>query len=166
MAAPINDHPHPIASLSSSYGITPASARCIWEFVNDRMPRVTPDERHKLAAATARISRAAGQHPYDVLGAMLDVLDTAPPQASMRTPRRAPVQGSAAYHVSVGHSAHDPNARPAGTISWKEHLEAYEGYALRYGRDQTADRIAQSQGFSYFQLSEFLGHQPVTWQPL
>lgn len=80
----------------------------------------------------------------------------------MTTCTRAPVQGS----------THDPQgrrlprgARPAGTISWDEHLEAYENYAKRYGRDQTAERLAERGGFSWYELVNLLGHEPTTWEP-
>ena len=55
---------------------------------------------------------------------------------------------------------------PEGTISKSEHLEAWEGYAKRYGRDyQSARRIAQRGGFDYAELLEFLGRDPVSWKP-
>lgn len=53
---------------------------------------------------------------------------------------------------------------PPGTIDWAEHLEVWELYAKRYGRDQSAERMAQRGGFSYGELLMFLGHAPKTWR--
>jgi hypothetical protein len=70
-------------------------------------------------------------------------------------PRRAPVQGD---YRRVG-------TRVPGTIAWAEHLEAFESYAARYGRSQSAERIAERGGFGYLELVDFLGHEPKTWEP-
>lgn len=72
--------------------------------------------------------------------------------------RRAPVQGA-------GWQSREAMRRPPGTISWTEHLEAYEAYAARYGRDQSAERLAERGGFGWTELVLFLGHEPRTWQP-
>jgi hypothetical protein len=73
--------------------------------------------------------------------------------------RRAPVQGS----------THDRHGRPAprgpGTISWDEHERAWAAYALKYGRDQSAQRIADRGGFGWTELVDLLGHEPTTWAP-
>ncbi len=53
-----------------------------------------------------------------------------------------------------------------GTISWEEHERAWEAYARRYGRAQSVKRIHERMGFSYAELTEFLGHEPKTWEPL
>lgn len=69
--------------------------------------------------------------------------------------RRAPVQGTwgrGGYLI-----------RP-GTIAWSEHMEAWEIYAARHGRDQSAERIAERHGFSYEELKLFLGRCPTTWR--
>jgi len=79
--------------------------------------------------------------------------------------QRAPVQGVGNYHLWVGHPAREPDARPAGTIAWGEHLQAWEAYAKRFGRDQSADRVAERGGFCYREVTEFLGHAPRTWRP-
>lgn len=71
--------------------------------------------------------------------------------------RRAPVQG-------VRHPAE--KKRPPGTVSWEEHVEAWEAYAKRYGTYQSAERIAERCGFCYEELTEFLGREPETWKPL
>lgn len=68
--------------------------------------------------------------------------------------RRANVQGD--YHRG---------GRKPGTITWSEHLEAFEGYAKRYGRDQSAQRLHERGGFGYEELVLFLGHEPKTWRP-
>lgn len=57
-------------------------------------------------------------------------------------------------------AAHGP-----GTISWAEHLQAWNGYAARYSGDQSAERIAERGGFDWLELKEYLGHEPATWEP-
>lgn len=52
---------------------------------------------------------------------------------------------------------------PRGTIAWAEHIEAYGHYAAKYGRSQSAERIAERGGFSYRELVSLLGHTPTTW---
>lgn len=69
--------------------------------------------------------------------------------------RRAPVQGE--------HDTRRGPAKPSGTIAWEEHLAAYEGYAARYGRSQSAERLAARGGFGWWELVDFLGHEPTTW---
>jgi hypothetical protein len=69
--------------------------------------------------------------------------------------RRAPVQGN----------RREP-ARGPGTIAWAEHMQAYAVYSGRYGTEQSADRIAERRGFSYAELTEMLGHEPETWEPV
>jgi hypothetical protein len=53
----------------------------------------------------------------------------------------------------------------AGTIAWAEHLLAWSGYAREYGRSQTAERMAERGGFSYYELTLYLGREPTTWAP-
>lgn len=67
--------------------------------------------------------------------------------------RRAPVQGD------LGRGA-----RPRGTISWWEHEKAWLVYDARYHTGQSAERVAERQGFSYGELVMFLGREPETWQ--
>ena len=67
--------------------------------------------------------------------------------------RRAPVQ------------ANRELKKPAGTVAWSEHVEAWGAYALRYGNGQSAERMAKRCGFCYGELVEFLGHEPTTWKP-
>ena len=71
-----------------------------------------------------------------------------------RTGRRAPVQGE-----------HNKRDRGPGTIAWDEHVLAWSAYAVRYGRDQSAERIAERGGFGYAELTSLLGHEPKTWTP-
>lgn len=68
--------------------------------------------------------------------------------------KRAPVQKNREFE------------KPAGTVSWEEHVMAWEVYARTYGNDQSAERIAERQGFCYGELVDFLGHAPKTWKPL
>ena len=55
--------------------------------------------------------------------------------------------------------------RRPGTITWEEHLSIYEKYAEKFGRDQSAERLAQRGGFSYEEAFELLGYEPQTWSP-
>lgn len=73
--------------------------------------------------------------------------------ASCTCGKRAPVQGNRKL------------GKGPGTISWAEHLEAFNAYALKYGRDHSAERIAERAGFCYGELVTFLGREPRTWVP-
>jgi len=66
--------------------------------------------------------------------------------------KRAPVQGEYRYSI------------PKGTISWEEHLEAWEAYSETYGSSQSAERIAERHGFGFLELVILLGHAPETWE--
>ena len=70
--------------------------------------------------------------------------------------RRAPVQAQ-----------RDPDrgTKGAGTITWAEYLEAYADYSAKYGRSQSAERLAERHGFGYWELTDHLGHEPKTWEP-
>jgi hypothetical protein len=72
--------------------------------------------------------------------------------------KRAPVQGEHFMRAPTGRKA-----VPAGTVSWSEHLEAYEAYAVRFGKSQSADRLAERGGFGYWEITDLLGHEPTTW---
>lgn len=72
--------------------------------------------------------------------------------------RRAPVQGDR-------HATDRTKDRAAGTVSWAEHLLAYSNYSARYGRDQSAERLAERGGFGYIEITGHLGHEPKTWTP-
>lgn len=70
--------------------------------------------------------------------------------------RRAPVQ------ADYDHRRY----RAPGSISWAEHIEAYEAYAKRYGQSPSANRIVVRGGFSYDELTDLLGHEPTTWRAI
>lgn len=60
--------------------------------------------------------------------------------------RVAPVQG-------------EYKKRPAGTVPWEIHEQAWENYAARLGKNQTAERIAERGGFGYREMQCLLaGH--------
>lgn len=71
--------------------------------------------------------------------------------------KRAPVQGEPFEHGK--------RPRGPGTVTWAEHMEAYSGYSARYGTSQSAQRLAERGGFGYSELTELLGHEPITWLP-
>lgn len=56
--------------------------------------------------------------------------------------------------------------RGVGTIAWDEHVLAWSAYAVRHGRNQSADRIAERGGFGYAELTSLLGYEPKTWAPV
>lgn len=68
--------------------------------------------------------------------------------------RRAPVQRNREFD------------KPPGTVTWAEHVEAWEAYSRKYGNDQSAERMAERCGFCYGELVEFLGRKPDTWKPV
>jgi len=77
-------------------------------------------------------------------------------KADMEMNRKAPVQAT--------HGPPDKR-RPAGWITWAEHLEAWEAYQRKYGSSRSAQRIAERGGFCWYELNEFLGREPQTWEP-
>ncbi len=76
--------------------------------------------------------------------------------------RRAPVQGDFTQ-VPGGEPGHK-RYTAAGTITWAEHLEVWEKYAARYGRSQSAERMAERQGFSKLEAEDLLGRPLATWE--
>ena len=72
------------------------------------------------------------------------------------TASRAPVQGE--------HRGCKQGAKPYGSVDWSEHLEAWTVYNSRH-RGQSAERIAERGGFSYWEITELLGREPNTWEP-
>lgn len=64
--------------------------------------------------------------------------------------RRAPVQGD--------------RTNPPGSIDWEEHLAVYDCYAVKYGRDQSAERLAQRGGFGKQEAEMLLGRPLRTWR--
>jgi hypothetical protein len=110
-----------------------------------------PDNDPEWAVRTkpefAALYRRLAQRIADRLGVALADRVAGPEQ------RRAPVQ------------ANRELKKPPGTIAWSEHVEAWEGYARRYGTGQSAERIAERCGFCFGELVEFLGREPSTWEP-
>lgn len=74
--------------------------------------------------------------------------------------RRVPVQGQGTWNLP--RVAERPTC-PPGTITWEEHVKAWEGYARRYGTSQSAELMAARGGFGYFELLIYLGDFPATW---
>lgn len=79
--------------------------------------------------------------------------------------RRAPVQAFGHPWLGARHPARDPDAHPEGTVSWDEHVEAWQEYDKRWRSGQSAERIAERGGFCWGELRDFLGHAPKTWEP-
>lgn len=73
---------------------------------------------------------------------------------------QAPVQGDLWRRARV-----HPALPPDGWIDWAEHLAVFEFYAARYGREQSAERIAERGGFGYREIELFTGAAPKTWRP-
>lgn len=87
--------------------------------------------------------------------------------------RRAPVQGAAPREwrllpeaFAVRWRAQLGPSVPYGTIPWNDHLRVYEAYALRFGRDQTPERMAERGGFGVTEIA-YLGCVEVLerWEP-
>lgn len=76
----------------------------------------------------------------------------------MNHPERAPVQRD-------GYRTRNLVYKPPGSVLWAEHCEGWKQYARRFGEDQSAERIAERGGFGYYELTEYLGHNPTTWEP-
>jgi len=72
--------------------------------------------------------------------------------------RRVVVQGD--YSIPKGQPGREP-----GTITWAEHYQAWQGYAKKYGKEQTAERIEDRGGFGYRELVMDLGREPLSWEP-
>lgn len=71
--------------------------------------------------------------------------------------------GSGAYYVESELAKSDVQA--PGTITWAEHLEAWQAYDKKWRCGQTAERIVERGGFDWNELVEFLGREPTTWLP-
>lgn len=82
--------------------------------------------------------------------------------------KRAPVQETIRSMIGADYIAGwgDRLDKGPGTISWSEYLEAYSNYSARYGTSQSAERLAERGGMSYYELIMFLGRDPVTWSPI
>lgn len=72
------------------------------------------------------------------------------------TERRAPVQGDLRGGRWIS---------PPGTISWEEHEEVWRAYAQLYGREQSAERIAERHGFGKTEAEKIVGRPLRTWEP-
>ena len=83
---------------------------------------------------------------------------------SETTEKRAPVQSEVHPDHRSENRYRSPWVKPAGTVTWAEHLESFEVYAKRYGREQSAERLAERGGFGYYEMAGFLGHEPTTWR--
>lgn len=77
----------------------------------------------------------------------------------MGNDRRAPVQGDLA--IKRGDPGHAD-----GSITWVEHEEVWRAYANKYGRGQSAERIAERGGFGFREIVSLTGSAPKTWQPV
>ena len=124
----------------------------------DAAQRETASHRHAaLFAAGIHGGPGAWRWASDPTGTILDdaaAWERLLGEMRKRAGRRAPVQGE-----------HNKRDRGPGTIAWDEHVLAWSAYAVRYGRDQSAERIAERGGFGYAELTSLLGHEPKTWAP-
>lgn len=80
------------------------------------------------------------------------------------TERRVYVQGHGRHYLRKDHPGRTADARPPGTITWSEHVKAWEAYARQYGKQQSAERMAKRGGFDYGELVDLLGRDPETWE--
>lgn len=85
------------------------------------------------------------------------------------SPRRAPMQASE-WELS-GDLEDRSRRRPSGskgtvpgTISWAEHERCWIEYARRYP-GQSAERMAERDGFSWQEYVLFVGAEPASWRP-
>lgn len=77
---------------------------------------------------------------------------------------RVRVQGDEGYWLPVHRWDDKRKPQFPGTCAWREHLIIYETYAKKYGRNQSAFRLSQRGGFSYYEAIG-LGHEWTTWRP-
>lgn len=130
--------------------------------IKERLAAVgpVPDGTQRLGdlqALVAEVERLRAELGVCCPACGFALADLTPAPAAPVDERRAPVQGDPGARFGEGY--------PAGTISWQEHLAAYEDYAKRYGGDQSAERLAARGGFGYAELTDHLGHEPKTWRP-
>lgn len=80
---------------------------------------------------------------------------------------RVVVQGDGPWQLPPNHPAYQQAkcVKVPGTVTWEEHERAWREYARRYGRGQSAERLVERGGFSWSELTMFLGHEPKTWEP-
>ena len=87
------------------------------------------------------------RQPHEIVGGDIP---SAPPEAPPA--RRAPVQADLRWTRGL------PGSVP-GTIPWDVHLRAWDGYAAVGHDTQSAERIAERGGFSYYEIQcALLGH--------
>lgn len=108
-------------------------------------------------------------HDAEVLQAAIDRVAAVPKSANgIGLPI---VSLNAVMLALVGHGTPEPTTerapvqsgagKPAGSISWAEHVEAWEKYGRKHW--QSAERIAERGGFGYNELLTYLGREPSTW---
>lgn len=126
------------------------------------MMRERDEARAEMERECEALSMAATTDPRcHVCGALI----TAELAEESETPPRARVQRQTYCPKRQRHIGPREGGKPAGTIAWAEHLEAYEAYAALHGRRQTAERLEERGGFEWTELVELLGHEPDTWEP-
>lgn len=81
-----------------------------------------------------------------------------------REERRTRVQGDGAYWLSRDRWTPGETQVP-GSITWAEHLEVWVLYDAKHHARQSAERIAERGGFSYWECADLLGHELRTWLP-
>lgn len=70
--------------------------------------------------------------------------------------KRAPIQAE---------SRSSKNAdKGQGTISWEEHEACWAKYAVKYGTQQSAERLAERGGFGYNEFIILMGREPETFE--
>ena len=80
--------------------------------------------------------------------------------------KRAPVQGDGPYWTPLDNwMRKKERTQVPGSIAWSEHLEIWEVYAQKYGRSQSAERLAQRGGFGFYEIEFITGKLPKTWKP-
>lgn len=131
--------------------------RATWEQLRAEADRVFGSDSDAIALLPEAVKRAelsgmtgreARHHVLALLKQLADHIE--------QPERRAPLQGDGYGRLQT---------KPPGTISWAEHLEIYEAYAKRDGRDQSAERIAERGGFGWSECVLLLGREPKTWEP-
>lgn len=128
-------------------------------FIEEARRRLVDDEMFELTTSAA--SEEPEMEDKDEVSAVV-------PEEE----RTALVQGDPRFRLPKDHPArldaqkrHGRELVPPGTISWAEHLEAWEAYAKMFGGSQSAEMIHARHGFSYGELLQQLGHPPKTWKP-
>ena len=71
-------------------------------------------------------------------------------------PERAPVQPNCGALTG-------PRSQ-SGSVTWQEHVEAWRAYNREHSGNPTPQRMAARWGFSYAELTHWLGREPTTWR--